>query len=215
MTNVLNNFFGTVFGDNIILATILISMVPIIELRGAIPFATNTGIWKSVAMNNWQAFGWSLLGSSLVVPIVALIFIPIINWLKRTKLFGKFANAVENRIRGKAETISGTQEKSARFSPAYWKKMLAVFVFVAIPLPLTGVWTGTCVAVFLGLGFVSVCAAVVVGNIVAGLLITLILQFFPALNNYLFYIFLIIVALVLVYEIIKHIIEKRNRTSQD
>ena len=81
MTEFLNNLFANVFGENIILATILISMVPIIELRGAIPFATSTGFWGNIAMDNWTAFGWSLLGSSLIVPLVALIFIPIINWL--------------------------------------------------------------------------------------------------------------------------------------
>ncbi len=213
MTNVLSNFFGSVFGDNIILATILISMVPIIELRGAIPFATNSGIWQTIAMNNWQAFGWSLLGSSLIVPIIALIFIPIINWLKRTKLFGKLASAIENRIKGKTEKIDGANEKSARFSRTYWKKILAVFVFVAVPLPLTGVWTGSCVAVFLGLDFASTCITVISGNVVAGLLITLILQFFPALNDYLLYVFLAIVAIVIIYEIIRHFANKHKNNN--
>ena len=89
MTEFLHNIFATVFNDNIILATILISMVPVIELRGAIPFATNSGFWGNLALNQWEAFGWSFLGSSVVVPILALIFLPIINWLKKTKTFNK------------------------------------------------------------------------------------------------------------------------------
>ena len=102
------------------------------------------------------------------------------------------------------------EEKSKKFSKAYWKKIVGVFIFVAIPLPLTGVWTGTCVALFIGLDFVSTCISVILGNIVAGLLITLILEFFPWLNNWLFYIFLGIIALTILYELVKYLILKKK-----
>ena len=210
MTEFLQNLFATVFNDNIILATIIIATLPVVELRGAIPFATNTGFWGSLAMNQWEAFGWSLLGSSAIVPIIALMFLPIINWLKKTKLFGKMALAIENRVKSKTANIENAEEKSKRFGKTYWKKMLAVFVFVAIPLPFTGVWTGTCIAVFIGLDYLSSCMSVICGNIVAGLLITLILEFFPWLNNWLFYIFLIIIAIVIVYELVKFLINKKK-----
>ena len=210
MTEFLNNLFASIFNDNIILATILIAMLPVIELRGAIPFATNPGFWGSLAMNQWQAFGWSLLGSSAIVPIIALVFLPIINWLKKTKLFGKLALAIENRVKSKTNNIDGAEEKSKRFSKAYWKKLLAVFIFVAVPLPFTGVWTGTCVAVFIGLDYISTCLSVIAGNVVAGLLITLILQFFPWLNNWLFYIFLILIVVIIIYEIVMHLIKKKK-----
>ena len=214
MTELIHNIFSTVFGNNVILATILIAMVPVIELRGAIPFATNPGFWGNFAMNNWTAFGWSLLGSSVIVPIIALMSIPLINWLKQTKLFGKLAVTLENRIKSKASTIDGAEENGKKFSKSYWKKMIGVFVFVAIPLPLTGVWTGTCVALFVGLDFISTCISVICGNIIAGLLITLILQFFPWLNDWLFYIFLIIIALVLLYELIKFLIQKKSNNTK-
>ena len=114
MTEFLHNLFATIFNDNIILATILISMLPVIELRGAIPFATNPGFWGSLAMNQWEAFGWSWLGSSLIVPIIALIFLPLINWLKRTKWFGKIALVIENRVKSKTSNIENAEEKSKR-----------------------------------------------------------------------------------------------------
>ncbi len=211
MADWISNIFSTIFGDNVILATILISVIPIIELRGAIPFATNTGFWGVNALSNWAAYGWALLGSSLIVPVIALIFKPLIKWLKSTKLFGKLASAIENRVANKAQSISGAGEKSERFSKSYWMKILAVFVFVAIPLPLTGVWTGTCVAVFVGLDYVSACLSVMSGNVVAGLLLCLILEFFPWLNDYLFYIFLGIIVLLIVVEIVKYFMKKRNR----
>lgn len=214
MTEFLTNFFSTVFGDNIELATTLISMIPIIELRGAIPFATNTNFWGANSMNQWEALGWSLLGSCAVVFLLAAIFLPIINWLKKTKVFGKLALAVENRIKSKSEAIDGANEKSSRFSRTYWKKVLATFLFVAIPLPLTGVWTGSCLAVFVGLDYWTTCITVVGGNIVAGVFISLIIEFFPWLNNYLFYIFLILVVMFILYEVIKHYIKKHKKKTE-
>lgn len=213
MSEFISEIFANIFGNNIILATILIAMVPVIELRGAIPFATNTIFWPMIAMTNWEAFGWSLLGSSLVVPIIALIFTPLIVWLKKTKLFGKLALAIENRVKSKTSNIEGAETKSKRFSKEYWKKVLAVFIFVAIPLPFTGVWTGTCISVFVGLDFFTTCATVIAGNVVAGVLITLILVFFPWLNNWLFYIFLILIFLVIIYALVKWLI-KRNKENK-
>jgi len=215
MTEFIHNIFSTVFGENVILATILIAMIPIIELRGAIPFATNTGFWGSYSLTNWSAFLWSLLGSCAIVPLLALLFMPLIKWMKSTKIFKKFANALESRIKSKASNIAGAEEKSKRFSKTYWKKMIGVFVFVAIPLPLTGVWTGTCIALFIGLDFISTCASVMLGNVTAGLIVTLILEFFPWLNDWLFYIFLILIAIVLLFELIKHLIIKlKNKTNK-
>ena len=211
MTEFIENIFSTLFGNNVILATILIAMVPVIELRGAIPFATNTNFWPLIHMTNWEAFGWSLLGSSLVVPIIALIFTPLIVWLKNTKLFGKLALAIENRVKSKTSNIEGAETKSKRFSKEYWKKVLAVFIFVAIPLPFTGVWTGTCVSVFIGLDFFTTCATVIAGNVIAGILITLILVFFPWLNNWLFYIFIILIIAMAIFALVKWLV-KRNKS---
>ena len=78
MTAFLHNMFASIFNDNVVLATIIIATLPVIELRGAIPFATNTGFWDINALSNWAAYGWSLLGSSVIVPIIALIFLPLI-----------------------------------------------------------------------------------------------------------------------------------------
>lgn len=215
MTEFLSNLFVSIFDNNVILATILIATLPVIELRGAIPFATNPGFWAENALNNWSAFTWSLIGSSAVVPIIALIFLPLINWLKSTKAFRKLALYIENKVKSKTSNIENADEKSKKFSRAYWKKMLAVFIFVAIPLPLTGVWTGTCVAVFIGLDYISTCTSVIAGNVIAGLIVTLILEFFPWLNGWLFYIFLILIAVVIFWGVIKHLILKKRAQKEN
>ena len=210
MSEIITNIFSTIFGNNVELATVLIAMIPIIELRGAIPFATNTNFWGANTLNQWNALGWSLLGSCAVVFLLAAIFLPIMNWLKKTKLFGKLALAIENRIKSKSESIEGANEKSKRFSKTYWKKVMATLIFVAIPLPLTGVWTGTCLAIFIGLDYWTTCITVICGNVIAGIFISLILEFFPWLNNYLFYIFLGLVLIFIIYEIIAHQIKKNK-----
>lgn len=219
MSEFFSTLFSHIFGNNIILSTIFISMVPVVELRGAIPFATNTQIWKNLALSNWQAFGWSLLGSCLIVPVLAGLFLPIIKWLKNTKAFKKFAILIENIIKNKAKSNENAEniEKLQKFTKKWWKRVVETFIFVAVPLPFTGVWTGTCVAVFMGLDFLTSCITVILGNIVAGLLITLILQFFPWLNNWLIYIFIAIVVIILLYIIIKAIIHKvkSKKANQD
>lgn len=209
MVEAISEFFAKVFNDNVVLATILISMLPVIELRGAIPFGTNSSIWGNIALNQWSSFAWSLIGSSAIVPVLALIIIPIISWLKKTKLFGKFAKAFENRVTSKANNLVKSSKETPNIT-SYWKKFLAVFIFVAIPLPLTGVWTGTCVAIILGLDYLSTCISVIGGNVVAGLLITLILEFFPWLNSWLLWIFLVLVLIFALYEIVRYFVRKNK-----
>ena len=205
MTEYIYEFFANIFQNNAILATILISMVPIIEVKGAIPFATNEIIWQDLAITNWEAFVWSILGCSIIVPIIALIFKPIIALLKKSKKMQNIGGAIENFILSKSNRMN---KKSSANKNSYWKKLLFIFIFVAIPLPFTGVWTGTCIAVCMNIDYFSACIAVILGNIVAGILITLILQFFPCLNNWLFFIFL---GFVLIFIIIKTIIYFKNK----
>ena len=210
MTEIISKFFVELFGDNVALATVLISMVPVIELRGAIPFATNTGFWSAKALSNWSAYSWGALGSSAIVPVLALLFFPIMKLLKKINCFRKIANGIENSLTRKAESIGDVNQECKIFSSLYWKKFFAILIFVAIPLPLTGVWTGTCLALFIGLDYTSSCCSVILGNLIAGFIITIILEFFPALNNWLFYIFLILIVIVVLYSLIKRLTQKNN-----
>ncbi len=207
MLESITTFFSNFFGNNVILATIIIAMVPVIELRGAIPFAVNEIFWAKNALNVWQSLLCGLIGSCIIVPILALAFLPFIKLLKRTKLFKKIACAIENYVKMKSrhEEFNTSNKKTN-----LWKKIIFVFLFVAIPLPLTGVWTGTCIALFLGLNFFTTCLTVILGNIVAGLIIVLILTMFPWLNNWLFLIFLLIVVVLLIFELVKTLINRRK-----
>lgn len=88
--------------------------------------------------------------------------------------------------------------------------MLGVFLFVAVPLPLTGVWTGTAIAVFSGLKFWQSILAAFAGNVVAGLLISFVCTVFPAFTTLLFYLIIAIVLMVVVYKLIKGRLYKQN-----
>ena len=211
MTEFLQNLFGNIFSDNVILATILISMIPIIELRGGIPFGMAKHIWGQNALTYFESLVYAFIGSSAIVFVLALIIKPLIDWLKKTKLFRKLANWFEQKILGKTQKIQDDSEKETTQKKSKWKKLLGVFIFVAIPLPLTGVWTGTCIAVFLGLSYFETCASVILGNLCAGLITTLISLIFADNTIYVLYIFLIISAILLLIGLIKIILRNRKQ----
>ena len=210
MTEFLEALFGSLFADNVVLATILISMLPIIELRVGIPFGMAKDIWGVAALSYWESFLWAFVGSSAVVLILAPIIKPIINWLKKTKLFKKFAIWFENRILGKTEKIEEDSQKEKDVKKSYWKRMLAVFTFVAIPLPLTGVWTGTCIAVFLGLKFWQTCLIIISGTLCAGIIMMFISAIFKEQAMMVVYIFFGLFILLLLLSLLAKILKNRK-----
>ena len=173
MVEAIENFMLSIFGNNVVLATILIATIPVIELKGAIPFAMSSAIWKGYELSFGYAFLWGVLGSSLVVPILVLLYFPIIKLLKKTKLFKKIATKIEDKINTKKQNVENKIEaknnKSENKKTIF--KVLCVFAFVALPLPFTGVWTGSCLAVALGLNFFLSCIVVILANMVAGILV--------------------------------------------
>lgn len=163
MTDFISNLIGN---DHV--ATLIMSFFPLIELKGGIVFAWN-------ALGFIKAFLLAYLGSTLVFFILFPLLKPVINLLKRWKPLSGFAEKLENYFVEKAnKTLEERQkkDKNGRFSQKTLK-ILGVFIFVAIPLPMTGVWTGTAIAVFLGLSYKDSILPVCIGNLVAGLLVSL------------------------------------------
>lgn len=203
----IEKFLIAIFGTNVKLATIIISMLPVIELKGAIPIAMSVELWGANALSNKSAFFLALLGSSLVVPILALVFQPIINWLKTTKFFHKIARVLEDKVVKHSSILDGKSTKKKNVNKTLLKALF-LFLFVSMPLPLTGVWTGTCVGVMMGLNYWQVVLSVILGNIVAGLIIVFVCSLFPAFTIVLVWIVLIIVLLMITYLIVKTILYK-------
>lgn len=206
MTDAIINFFDKTL-NNDILTIIVIAIIPIIELRGSIPVAIAMG------MPVWQAYLWAWLGSSLVCPILLLILRPVLDWMKKTKWFRSLAIAVESTFRSKADKVV---KESERDDPKKTKKkMLGVYAFVAVPLPLTGVWTGSAVAAFLNMSFGKALISVLLGNLTAGAIVTLLAYFLADYMDYILTGFLIIVLLVLAFYIVMVLVKIRKNKKAD
>ena len=159
-------FISNLIGNEY-LATLIMSFFPLIELKGAIIYA-----WESLGFI--VAFLLSYAGSTLISFPVFFLFKPVLNLLKKIKIFNKFALKVENYFEKKAQETErkSSESRLAKNDRSTYIKKLGVFIFVAIPLPMTGVWTGTAIAVFLGLKFKDFIMPITMGNLVAGLLVS-------------------------------------------
>lgn len=212
MTEWLKNLFVAIFGTNSSLATIIISMIPIIELRGAIPFGSAVELWGEHALPVWQSFLYSVLGCSIVCVILTFLFWPIFKWLKNTKLFKKLATGIENKLNRSSKSINDKTRAEKSEKKIHWIKWWGVFTFVAIPLPLTGVWTGTCVALFIGLSKKDTMLSVILGNVVAGLIMLSITYLFGDNSLMVLWLFLGLVAIFAIVLGVRAIIKKlQNR----
>ena len=189
------------------LVTVLISILPIVEARGAIPVAINAGITPLLA--GLYAF----IGSSLMAPVLIAVLLPFVKWLSRTKVFRKVGQTLYDKFEKKSQGIL-KDEQGAEGPPdaqakkkSDKKKMLGVFAFVAVPLPLTGVWTGSAVSAFTRLPYAKVLVSVIAGNLVASAIITLLCYFFQPFIDWIILaigIIAIAVVLVLIIKIILH-----------
>ena len=202
MGEILLNFFKSVT-DNSELITLLVSMFPLIELKGAIPIGTGLGLELTTS----ALLAYS--GSSLIVIPIFFLLIPIFNLLKKIKFVKKIILKIERVFEDKAKRVS----KNATDKPETQVKkflMIALFIFVAGPFPVTGVWTGTAIAVFLNMKFSDAFLPIILGNLVAGIIITLITFFFKAYVDIIITILLIIALIMLTIFIVKLIKSKPN-----
>ncbi|PWM75779.1 MAG: hypothetical protein DBX59_00610 [Bacillota bacterium] len=191
-----NNAIG-----NPALTAMLVSLIPLIELKGAILFARASGL------SFLAALGSSYLGSTLVFIPIFFLLRPILNLLKKIKWFNSFAEKVETYFQKKADDVKKRKGKLSESGI----KMLGVFIFIAIPLPMTGVWTGTAVAVFLGLKFRQVILPVLAGNLVAGLIISLLAELFLPYVDYILYGLFGLVIVMLIVFIVKVALTKPKK----
>ena len=204
----MGNFLTALFGSNAILATIVVSMLPLVELKGGIPLGQDP-MWGAAALGAWPAFGWALLGSCIVVPVIALLFRPIYVWLATKKFFKTIMDFIVGDVAKRSDQLNAEVEnKSGR--RRLWLKIITVFLFVAFPVPGTGVWTGTCFAVLLGLNFWVVCATVIAGNAVCGLIMTGVCAAFPQMTHILLVVFLVLIVVVVLLKVVFHCVKKRR-----
>ena len=167
MADLIEKFLHT-FTDNNILLTILSSCFPLIELKGAIPVGTKLGLPL------WQSAIFAYLGSTLVIIPIFFLLIPIFKLLKKIPGLGRFFLKLETVLKNKAASVAKKSPTGEASDEATLRVLrIALLIFVAVPLPLTGVWTGAAIAVFLGLSFKDSIIPLALGNFIAGSIITL------------------------------------------
>ncbi len=145
----------------------VISMCPILELRGGLIAAAAFGI------DYWIALPICVVGNLLPIPFILLFIKKIFALMKKTRFFGKIAYELEK----KAE-----KNKSKVTKYALW----GLYIFVALPLPGTGAWTGALVADALNLRIKKAFPMIVLGVLTAGIIMVIIAYLFPAVFEALF-----------------------------
>lgn len=196
----------------------VISIIPIVELRGAILTMQLMGLTTIEQM--MLGMLCCIAGSTTVVLPLILLTKPFLRRLRRTKWFANIAKKVELNIQNRGEEVYNEQkeqsidDKGKRRISKDGKKFLGLFVFVAIPLPLTGAWTGSCIGSFMDFPVWKASLSVFFGNIVAGLILTTISYFLPGqyadVFLYGFVILAIAIAIVLYFARTKSMEQKRN-----
>ena len=141
------------------LITFFISMIPIVELRGAIPFAV------SLNLDIYLYYPIAIIGNMLPVPFIYLFARKVLEWGKDKKIIGKFFTwCLEKGEKGGEKLKKSAGNKGLFF---------ALLLFVGIPLPGTGAWTGTLAASFLKIDFKTSIYAVTLGVLLAGIIMSL------------------------------------------
>jgi len=138
------------------LLVFLISMVPLVELRGGVPFAIGMGLpyFPSLAV--------CVLGNMLPMPLIYFFARKVLIWGADKKYIGKFFRfCLEKGERGGKKLVQKTGRGGL---------FVALMLFVAIPVPGTGAWTGTLAASFLDMGIKSTAASVSLGVLIAGVI---------------------------------------------
>lgn len=206
MADKIVEFMQALIGNDVI-TTLIVSALPLVELRYAIPLGIKMGVDPIVA------YLLSYLGASLICPVLFFILKPVLNLMKKMKWFYNLAVSVEQIFEEKSSSIA--EKSSAGADRADKIKFWGVFLFVAIPLPLTGVWTGTAIAVFLNMKFRHALPSVLLGNLVAASIILALSVFLSAYIDVILNAFLIIVVVVLLTWIVKLVIKTRKNAKRE
>jgi uncharacterized membrane protein len=140
-------FLQTLFGK--LITTFFLAMVPVIELRGAIPYGVALGL------DPWVSCGVSILGNLVPVPFIILLVRRVFEWLRKGRFWGPKIEALEKRAHLKGQLVRKY-------------RLPGLIILVGIPLPGTGAWTGALVAVVLGIRLREALPAILAGLLIAG-----------------------------------------------
>ncbi|MDP6155000.1 MAG: small multi-drug export protein [Candidatus Thermoplasmatota archaeon] len=175
------------------LSTMMIAMLPIFELRGSIPVAI--GVFK---LPWWESYIYSVIGNMVPVPFILLLSDPVVRFFSRFKYSKKFFDYILEKTRKR------TGKKIERY------ESLALVLFVAIPLPVTGAWTGAIAAWLFEIEFKKAMACVFLGVLIAGAVVTAAYHSARFLLDYSMLGFVGTIILLIIFYIVYRLLIKRN-----
>ena len=143
------------------LSTVILSMIPVAELRFAIPWAI-----LKYEMHPLWAFVFACIGNLLPTPFIILFIRKIFDWMKQFGFLHKIVTKLEERGLSKQETV-----KKYKF----W----GLFLFVAVPLPGTGAWTGALIAALMNMRLKDALPSITLGVVTAGIVVTILSLLVP------------------------------------
>lgn len=144
------------------LVVFIVSMIPLIELRGAVPIGLST--WLGDSLPILPLYIACIIGNMLPVPFIFFFARKVLVWGADKKFIGKFFRFCLEKGEKGGKKLQATAGRGLYF---------ALFLFVGIPLPGTGAWTGTLAASFLDMDFKKSVIAVMAGVILAGIIMGL------------------------------------------
>ena len=135
--------------------TMLVSMIPVVELRGGIPFGVAAGLPV------WAAFIAAVISNLIPAPFIIVYIRRIFQWMRRRiPALNRMVDSLERKAHLKGQKVTKY-------------KYLGLMLFVAIPLPGTGAWTGSLAAAFLDMPLRKAIPSVVAGVLIAGMAISI------------------------------------------
>ena len=149
LVNAFDGLTSLKYGKELII--FIISMLPILELRGGLIAATLLGL------KGLPSFIICFIGNIIPIPFILWLITPIFNYLKKTKLFSGMVAKIENKAMSKREQIEKLQ-------------YIGLMLFVGIPLPGTGAWTGCLIAALLNMDKKKALLYTLLGVIMAGII---------------------------------------------
>ena len=149
-------FIISIFGANggKVIGIFLISLLPVIELRGSIPVGYYQGLpWYTNMIT-------SIIGNLLPVPFILLFVVKVFEFMKKRNIMVGFIEKIEKRAMSRSDSIAN-------------KEFIGLMLFVAIPLPGTGAWTGALIAALLQFNRKKSFMYICIGVLIAASLVTL------------------------------------------
>lgn len=200
--------FLSIFTNDGKIITLFVSMFPLVELKGAIPIGFSYG--ESLITSALLGY----IGSTIITIPLFFLLIPIFNLLKKIGFIKKFIQKIEAVFENKAQKLA---QKSNGEAEDKKRKMLilGLFIFVAVPFPVTGVWTGTAIAVFLNMKFKDSFLPIAIGNLIAGSIITLLTFLLKDYVDIIINCLFIIAIIMLIVFIVKVIKANPTKTPND